>query len=394
MPRRPNPIPSYRLHKQSGQAVVTLRLPDGGRKDVLLGPYGSDASKVEYERVLAEWRATGGRAVAPAGLIVNELILAFWHHAGAYYRHPDGTPTSELKEIRYSLRDLKALYGHSPAADFGPLALKAVRQRMVEAGLSRKLINKRVDRIKRAFRWAAGEEMVPVTVYQGLRTVPGLVKGRSTARETEPVQSAPEAFVDAVRPYVTPHVWAMISLQRLTGMRPGEVCAMRACDIAVTGRVWLYRPPQHKTAWRGKERVIPLGPRAQAVMREFLTARTGDYLFSPRRAREERFAALRAARKTKVQPSQLSRRKAQPKKVPGERYTVMRYGQAVAKACRKAGVPHWHPNQLRHTHATEVRRRYGLEAAQVVLGHSRADVTQVYAERDLTLAERVAQEMG
>jgi integrase len=292
-------------------------LPDGGRKDVLLGPYDSDASKADYERVLAEWRAAGGRAVAPAGLTVNELILAFWHHAEAYYRHPDGTPTTELKEVRYSLRELKALQGHSPAADFGPLALKAVRQRMIEAGLSPKLINKRVDRIKRAFRWAAGEAMVPVTVYQGFRAVAGLVKGRSAARETEPVQPVPEAFVDAVRPYVTPHVWAMIELQRLTGMRPGEACAMRACELDTTGPVWLHRPTRHKTAWRGKERVIPLGPRAQAVVREFLTARTEDYLFSPRRAREERFAALRAARKTKVQPSQVSRRKARPKLVPG-----------------------------------------------------------------------------
>jgi integrase len=382
------------LHGQSGQAIVTLRLPDGSRKDVLLGPYGSDASKAEYERVLAEWRATDARSVAPAGLTVNELILAFWNHAESYYRNPDGTPTTELKEVRYSLRELKALYGHCAAADFGPLALKAVRQRMVEAGLSRKLINKRVDRIKRAFRWAAGEEMVPVTVYQGLRAVAGLVKGRCAARETEPVQPVPEAFMDAVRPYVTRHVGGMIELQRLTGMRPGEACAMRACDLDTTGRVWLYRPPRHKTAWRGKERVIPLGPRAQAVVREFLTARTQDYLFSPRRAREERFAALRAARKTKVQPSQVSRRKARPQKVPGEYYTVARYGQAVAKACVKAGVPHWHPNQLRHAYATEVRRRYGLEAAQVALGHAQANVTQVYAERDLALALKVAAEVG
>ena len=63
-------------------------------------------------------------------------------------------------------------------------------------------------------------------------------------------------------------------------------------------------------------------------------------------------------------------------------------------ACRKAGVPHWHPNQLRHLFATEVRQAYGLEAAQVLLGHSRADVTQVYAARDLGLAVRVAAEAG
>ena len=59
-----------------------------------------------------------------------------------------------------------------------------------------------------------------------------------------------------------------------------------------------------------------------------------------------------------------------------------------------AGVPHWHPNQLRHLFATEVRRVHSLEAAQVLLGHSQADVTQVYAERDFALAAGVAAKIG
>ena len=66
----------------------------------------------------------------------------------------------------------------------------------------------------------------------------------------------------------------------------------------------------------------------------------------------------------------------------------------MRQAAIRAGVEPWHPNQLRHTFATTVRRQHGLEAAQVLLGHSRADVTQVYAERDLTLASTVAAKVG
>src|SRR5262249_22751638 len=102
----------------------------------------------------------------------------------------------------------------------------------------------------------------------------------------------------------------------------------------------------------------------------------------------------RANRKTKVQPSQMNRRVANPKRSPKDRFSDERYAHAVGDAAEKAGVPHWHPNQLRHLFATEVRRAHGLEAAQVLLGHSRADVTQVYAERDLTLATAVAAEIG
>jgi integrase len=103
---------------------------------------------------------------------------------------------------------------------------------------------------------------------------------------------------------------------------------------------------------------------------------------------------MRLGRKSSVQPSQVYRRKKKPKKVPGDCYRPRALHKAVVKACGKAGVPHWHANQLRHLFATEVRKVYGLEAAQVVLGHARADVTQVYAERDLSLAVRVSAELG
>jgi integrase len=106
-------------------------------------------------------------------------------------------------------------------------------------------------------------------------------------------------------------------------------------------------------------------------------------------------AARSAARKAKKYPSE-SRRMARKKKHHryNDHYTTVRYGIAVARACEKAKVPHWHPNQLRHTFATRVRKQHGLEAAQILLGHARADVTLIYAERDEALAVAVAAELG
>ncbi len=198
----------------------------------------------------------------------------------------------------------------------------------------------------------------------------------------------------------------MVQVQRLTGGRPGEVCAMRAGDLE-TGDVWLYQPALHKTAHRGKTRVIAIGPKAQAVLKPFLKLDTQAYLFSPREAVARKQAERRAKRKTRVQPSQRNRRKRKPAKQPGSCYTTASYAAAVSRAvlaantaaacdgckemkpvercdqCKAAALPHWHPNQLRHTHATEVRRSFGLEAAQVALGHSQARVTEIYAERDV-----------
>jgi integrase len=289
---------------------------------------------------------------------------------------------------------------------------------MIDADLSRGVIIQRISRIVRMFKWAVEEEIIAETVHRALAAVRGLEKGRTEARDTEPVKPVAEAVVNATLPYMLPHVRGMVELQLLTGMRPGEVRIMRASDIDMSGDVWLYRPATHKTRHKGKERVVAIGPRGQEVIRRFLKLEVQAYLFSPREALTQHQAERHARRKTRVQRSQQNRRKRKPRKQPGECYTTASYGAAVASAvkkankaqacancnpmtpdecstdCKAAVIPHWHPHQLRHTHATEVRRRYGLEAAQVALGHSQAQITEVYAERDLALAAKVARQIG
>jgi hypothetical protein len=81
---------------------------------------------------------------------VAELILAFWQWAERNYRDERGEPGPELDNVRLALKPLRRLYGHTPAAAFGPLALRAVQEDLVKAGLSRGVVNARVNRVRRA----------------------------------------------------------------------------------------------------------------------------------------------------------------------------------------------------------------------------------------------------
>ncbi len=247
----------------------------------------------------------------------------------------------------------------------------------------------------RAFKWAVGEEMVPPSVHHGLKAVNGLRRGRADVRESEPVKPVPEAFVDAIRPHVARQVWAMVELQRLTGMRPGEVRIMRGCDLDTSGKVWIYRPSEHKTEHHGRERAIHLGPQAQEVVRPWLRAELSAFLFQPREAMEEHRAKLREDRKTAVQPSQAARtRKKRPENAPGELYDINSYRRAITKGCKKANVPNWHPHQLRHNAATRLRKEFGLDTARAVLGHSSTAVTEIYAELDRDKAAEAMARVG
>ena len=145
-------LPKYRLHKAKQLAVVTIR----GR-DIYLGPYGSAASRQEYRRLMAEYFETGAvpRTDRARAISTIEVVAAYLRFANGYYRK-NGKVTREYGLFVECCRFLKPLYGRRPAAEFGPLRSKVVRQKMIEADHSRKFINDNVDRIRRMFKWAAG----------------------------------------------------------------------------------------------------------------------------------------------------------------------------------------------------------------------------------------------
>lgn len=384
MPPPKKPFPAYRLHKQSGQAIVTVNV-NGTRKDMLLGAYNSAESREEYRRVLANLESGMLASGTPTDLTVNELCARYWKHAQEYYP-PDaeGKMASELVDFKYAIREFRGLAGELPAREFGPIAFKLLRDRMVKKGWARPTVNRQCGRVKRIVRWGVENELLPADRWEALRAVPGLAAGRTTAPEPEPVGPVDEAHYRAVLPFLTPQVRALLTLLELTGMRPGEACRIRSCDIDTAADVWVYRPARHKTKYRGKTRAVPLGSRARAVLAPFAPANPEEHFFNP--SRDVTRWTPNPARPATVAPDGGP---AKSRRRPGKAYTPHALEVAVGRACLKAGVPHWHPNQLRHLFATTVRRLHGLEAAQVLLGHAKADVTQIYAEKNLALAAEI-----
>jgi integrase len=416
MPSKPTRIPTYRRHT-SGQARVTLN-----GKDHLLGPYGSKESREAYDRLIAEWLVHRGKIPTneeeeKEPLSVNELILAYWKFAVDYYGFEAGN-RGDTYCLRDTLRVVRSLYGGTKARNFGPLSLKACRERMVEKGWSRTYTNAQVDRIRRMFRWAGEEELVPGGVYQNLRAVAGLRFGKTDARETKKVKPVPPEDIEAARPHMPPVVRSMVDIELLTGCRPAEVCIMRPIDIDMRNpSCWVYRPGSdqgpngtHKTAHHGHERMIFIGPKAQEILRPYLGTKLDAYCFSPAESETRRNLARRETRQTPLTPMQRRRKpKTRRRRAPSDHYDTHSYRRAIARACRKADkaahqenpaippdqvlVPVWSPNRLRHNRATELRS-HGLDVTKTVLGHAKVETTQVYAEKDLAAAMELVSRIG
>jgi integrase len=267
--------------------------------------------------------------------------------------------------------------------------------------LSRRVINQRVNTIRRMFRWAVSEELVPSSVASALGAVDGLRQGRSEARETKPVKPVDMAIVNRVLSYCPPTVAAMIQVQLYTGMRSGELVKIRPVDLDTSGRIWEYRPQHHKTSHHGHERPIYLGPMAKKAIKPFLKRRVDTHCFSPAEAMAQRRQEANDKRATP--PGQGNERgtnrKANPSKQPGDVYTTNSYRQALVYAIRRARedgkvVPDFTPHQLRHTAATRVRKEYGLDAARAVLGQRSLSMADDYAELDRGKAMQAMAKLG
>jgi integrase len=423
MARPKNKIPSYLPHPSSGQARVRI-----SGHDVYLGPYGSAESKQAYARLIAENFANGEvptiTVLEGERLTIAALVVKYDDFARSYYVK-NGVPTDERYAIKAAIAPLVNLYGDTFADDFGPKRLKAVREEIIAKGrmprakkrladrraepdastpadrpptagkpLTRKYVNYRIACLVRMFKWAVEEELVPVTVYQSLKAVAALRRGRTVGvRESQAVKPVPEEHIPPVLAVVPGQIAAMIRLQLLTGMRPDEVTIMRPCDVDRQGDVWAYTPYTHKTEHRGIEKTVLLGPKSQAVLLPWLDREPAQYLFSPKEAREASLVARRkeenGTRRKKKPP-----KRQRPLRPARDHYDDESYCQAVERACKRAKVARWTPGRLRHNAGTEVRSKFGAEAAQLVLGHQNLSTTEIYAEKDRKQYAAIMKEIG
>lgn len=418
-------LPSLRLHKASGQAVVTVR----GR-DIYCGRYGSADAEEHYRRVIAELLASGREVVRHLGvtksgsrhrefstparqaITVAELLLAYIEHAEGYYK----PPSREIEIVKITCRTVRELFGNLSASEFGVRQLKAVRQQWIDQAKARKYINAKIGRVVRIWQWGAEEELVPASAWHSLKALRGLRAGRSSAKEPLKPRPVLESDFRKAMTGLRPPVRAILELLWLTAARSGEICALRTRDIVRDCEPWQYRLEQHKSALKGHERVIFFGPRARAILATFLDE--GDperFLFSPAdvaRAQKQEAMVPHRSEARRAQAAANKRRiaakrrraetgKSRPKspRRAGDRYNRHSLGNALRRCCGRLGVPYFNPHRLRHTARIRIDElegraagaavaglEFASEESQATLGHASKKMTQRYGGVSYSLA--------
>ena len=390
-------IPKILHYKSKDLAYIIV----GGNKKYL-GKFGSPEVEIKRLQVWADHLAgrdsSNRKPIPTVKSSVAVLVQKFLDDARSVYtKH--GRQTGTYEQFKIAVDPLLKYFGLTQIQDFGPLALKKLRQKMVDdervvkypsgkeirQKLSRNTVNKRIAMIKQVFAWGVENELVSESIASALRYVRDLRAGQTTAHEMPPVRAVESHAVNAILSFLPPTIDDMVRIHRIIGCRPSEVCNLRWCDTNESDDIWIFTPWEWKTEHKNQERPIPILPEAQQFLEKYRHRPVEEFIFSPRETVRIVAERKQAARKTKVTPSQAKRAKEYSKKPPkhNERYSTRSYERAIDRACDKAGIPRWNPNQLRHAFATEARELFDAETAQLILGHAQLNTTEIYAEKSL-----------
>ncbi len=376
------------------QKRTTYPLCPPGEKKPLASSRGRNLAESIAWRKYEQATHESVRETEPDGMTLDQVCSQFLAWANTYYRHSDGTPTGEHYNCELALRELRLRYRDKGINEITYHDILRARDEMVNEGITRSVVNQRVGIWKRMFAWALDSRLCNAYVKSEVWAINSLKRNRSSAPEGKGQSPVAHRDVKVVLPFLPPELRAMVQVHELCGARPGEMCRMRPCDIDRRRKVWIYEPQMHKTEHTGRHRIICLGPRAQKILALYIDVVAGDeYIFKPLSVREWR---KQQGQKVTKNPS--------AKNQPANCYNKDTYRQAIQagiKQARKAGHNvDWTPNQLRHACATRVRKRYGQEAARILLGHAaQTGITDRYTwdaikQEELRIIRPVMEKIG
>ena len=369
MKRPPKPC-RQKHHGKRPDQLFCLTSVDGKQKKTYFGDYTDPAAWEKYRSFISHL----DRA-APAAILSTALPAVACLNVGDLCEQFLLANKTVLTSARWSkyrqvfLHHLAPFF-HLPINDFGAPQLRLLQKQLDGPGRYVKAtVSAYLGIIRHLFRWGRLEGLVSRETVVDLTEAPT----RSTSRVNPPRKSVPIDDYLKTLPFLASPYREIVELLYLTGARPSEILNMQTNEIDRSGETWLYRPAHHKNEYRGKARVIPLGPKARALITGWLAdhPKRSGYLFQ----RGDKPLYNRRFEK-------------------GAAIIAVVLGQAVENASQRAGVPHWTPYQLRHLVATEIQRANGIEAAGAVLGHTSIDTTQIYIDRDTAAAAKIAEDRG
>ena len=360
-------LPKYCRQPSSNRAFVNLPLGKGKRKRVYLGDYNSAESLAEYDKVVGNWLATK-RAPDVDNNVITVASVA------ERFRSEQKRKVSESKRYHLdaAIKILVELFPDRPALEFDSLQMNRLRSELIDRGYSRKYANDILVIIKRCFKWAMQRDYITTDQHVKIQSIDSVSPSEAPTKIVEP---ANDDDVNATLPLLSKDFQDTVAILRATGCRPGEVRKMLVGEIDRDN--WMFKPTKHKMSHKGKARYVPIPSSVREILLPRLLRPADAFVFGADGG-DRPYEKRSLGRAIDHAIKRINKERAETRE------------KEKIKLEQLPDVAHWFPYMLRHARATEVRETYGVEVAQVLLGHARIDTTEIYAG----VTEAKAREVG
>lgn len=259
-----------------------------------------------------------------------------------------------IADRKFTCRILLDSVHDMPAKKFTPKVFAGWLEKLKQKKLVANSIRNYRLTVLAAFRWAQTQELIPSGFYHDLTAVPVPRGAKRNPKIKPPKKEDFEKILKALRAAGKNEAADILEIQALTGMRPSEVCRLKKSNFKrIEGsNVWEISFQKHKTFMKtGEPTKRFVGRKAMRILEKYFQFENLFTLNSPR------------------------------------------VSQIVFRIAKKEGIP-FHQYQLRHYAGTRAREVLGLDAAQVVLGHESRKTSEIYAEKDVSLAVDFMEKYG
>ena len=261
--------------------------------------------------------------------------------------------------IKKAFQLLAECVPNSDTSTFGKKSL-FLFQNFLTGKYDRNYCNRLVNCIRRVFKWATLVDLVTSAMSYELSLIPPLRQGDRRCRENKKRTDVPDQHIKAVKPYLKPMYADMLGLQEMTGMRPSEVCNIKAGEINTQwdGVNWLYQPEIHKTAGKNIARAFILPKQCQEILAKYLSCNATEPVF---------------------------------KNLHGKAVSPNEYSRKIKRTIDRHQLQKFVPYQVRHTAGTRISREFSRDYARAFLGHTTEQMTRRYDHADLDKLRKIAE---
>ena len=328
---------------------------DGVKRIFSLGRWGSPEAERAYKQLMVQYYSNTLQ-LASKDSVMADCLMDYMNNATIL--KSDKSKYRTKRVLKWCLD----LCGTMQCSSFSFSTITLIKERIIkeakERNWTKSYTNQFMSVLKHILTYGVIKGWLESSLLPIIKIYPPIAEDLKPLKKRVDV---PDDVVEATIKYMKQPYIDIIRLIRSACLRPVELFRIRKSDIEVKDNCWVVRV-KSKTERYGYDRILVFNKKEQEILKKWIKDDDEILFYSDR----------------------------------GKPCTTTQLEQAIRIALKEAekhgeNIPKWTAYQLRHTAFTENVKKFGIEIAAKLAGHSSIDMAKIYDHSTLDILIDIAQ---